>query len=214
MSQRNSGYERKKLDAYATPSWVTKTLIGFIVARPRGGRDRHGYQQAGPADPGVGLGCYTTLQERRPAAHQENDAHQARSPQPKSRPNGLVPSRMGMSLPVGTKKSRTIDCPSWGQSHRNLTTLCRPESHRPRTGSRRSRRRALHAWHRSPPLQHGGGHPQCPITAACGSRPRNSFSAHGHTCFARRVLSSEKLSMGSDHDRETVSRRLVSRRAI
>ena len=34
MSQRNSGYERKNLDAYATPSWVTEALIGFIVARP------------------------------------------------------------------------------------------------------------------------------------------------------------------------------------
>src|SRR5215471_15192597 len=34
MSQRNSGYERKNLDAYATPSWVTEALVGFIVARP------------------------------------------------------------------------------------------------------------------------------------------------------------------------------------
>jgi hypothetical protein len=32
MSQRSSGYQRLKV--YTTPSWVTETLIGFIVARP------------------------------------------------------------------------------------------------------------------------------------------------------------------------------------
>ena len=34
MSQRNSGYERKTLDLYVTPAWVTEALVGFIVARP------------------------------------------------------------------------------------------------------------------------------------------------------------------------------------
>ena len=34
MSQRQSGYERKALDFYATPAWVTEALVGSIVARP------------------------------------------------------------------------------------------------------------------------------------------------------------------------------------
>lgn len=34
MSQRQSGYERKPLDFYATPSWVTEALIGSVVACP------------------------------------------------------------------------------------------------------------------------------------------------------------------------------------
>jgi hypothetical protein len=34
MSQRQSGYERKALDFYATPAWVTEALVGHVVARP------------------------------------------------------------------------------------------------------------------------------------------------------------------------------------
>lgn len=34
MSQRHSQYERRPLDAYFTPSWVTEALVGAIVARP------------------------------------------------------------------------------------------------------------------------------------------------------------------------------------
>jgi hypothetical protein len=34
MSQRASGYERKALDFYATPAWVTEALLGFILTRP------------------------------------------------------------------------------------------------------------------------------------------------------------------------------------
>jgi hypothetical protein len=34
MSQRGSGYERKSLDLYKTPPWVTECLLGSIVGRP------------------------------------------------------------------------------------------------------------------------------------------------------------------------------------
>lgn len=34
MSQRNSGYDRKPLDLYSTPTWVTESLLGYIDARP------------------------------------------------------------------------------------------------------------------------------------------------------------------------------------
>lgn len=34
MSQRQSGYERKALDFYATPAWVTESMLGFIQTRP------------------------------------------------------------------------------------------------------------------------------------------------------------------------------------
>lgn len=34
MSQRGSGYERRQLDSYLTPSWVTEALLGSILARP------------------------------------------------------------------------------------------------------------------------------------------------------------------------------------
>lgn len=34
MSQRQSGYERKPLDFYATPTWVTESLLGEILTRP------------------------------------------------------------------------------------------------------------------------------------------------------------------------------------
>lgn len=34
MSQRGSGYERKPLDFYVTPTWVTEALLGTVVSRP------------------------------------------------------------------------------------------------------------------------------------------------------------------------------------